>query len=263
MMSKLTASAYESLIDPDILLISNQLKKENVNLISQLYWELRAKRRDLTNKAEDESDSDNQDILLYFRNMVVELEQTIKPSLKRYCGTFRVGEWALSQMGLGPITVTRLLHYIDIDKARTPEHLWSYAGLMPDNKTYNNSLKEVCIEIGKSFVKYSDKENCFYGNLYLSELERRTNINDSGGYLDLAKEESIKLDSAKKSKSLLADKLIYDQGKLPASRIASQAQRYAIKIFLAHWHAVQYREAYGFDYQSSHKNIISVPDYPF
>ena len=66
-----------------------------------------------------------------------------------------------------------------------------------------------------------------------------------------------------KDKNLLKYKPIYESGKLPQQRIDAQAQRYAVKIFLAHWHAVAYYESFNVEYESHHKNIIPVYNSPY
>ena len=66
-----------------------------------------------------------------------------------------------------------------------------------------------------------------------------------------------------KDKNFIKDKPIYESGKLPQESIDAQAQRYAVKIFLAHWHAVAHYEAFGIEYETHHKNIIPVYNSPF
>jgi len=86
-------------------------------------------------------------------------------------------------------------------------------------------------------------------------------LNEQGEYADLANEtlQNINL----KDKNFAKDKLVYELGKLPQERIDAQAQRYAVKIFLAHWHAVAYYEAFGVEYETHHKNIIPISNSPF
>jgi hypothetical protein len=179
-------------------------------------------------------------------------------SLESFCKSSITGKWAISQIGIGPITATRLLSFIDVTRSRSPEHLWSYAGLTPANSgksksAYNNNLKEVCIDLGKNFVKYSAKQDCFYGKLYLEERKRRMELNEQGEYTELANEALQNPNF--KDKNFAKDKSIYESGKLPQERIDAQAQRYAVKIFLAHWHAVAYYEAFNTEYETHHKNI--------
>jgi hypothetical protein len=234
--------------------------KETASVLSKVYWEIRNQRNELSNSP------DQNETLVYFQDLILELESQIDFSLESFCRSSMTGKWAISNLGIGPVSATRLLSYIDIVKSRTPEHLWSYAGLAPSQNaklksTYNNNLKEVCIHIGKNFVKYSAKKDCFYGKLYLEERKRRIELNEKGEYADLANEALQSFNS--KDKNFIKDKPIYESGKLPQERIDAQAQRYAVKIFLAHWHAVAHYEAFGIEYETHHKNIIPVHNPPF
>lgn len=236
------------------------LNTKTASILSKVYWEIRNQRNELT------SSVDGNQTLIYFQDLILELESQMDSSLELFCRSSMTGKWAISNIGIGPVTATRLLSYIDIAKSRTPEHLWSYAGLVPNQTgkqklTYNNNLKEICIDLGKNFVKYSAKEECFYGHLYLEERKRRTELNEQGEYTDLANEALQNFNS--KEKNFIKDKLIYESGKLPQERIDAQAQRYAVKIFLAHWHAVAHYEAFGIEYETHHKNIIPVFNSPF
>ena len=62
----------------------------------------------------------------------------------------------------------------------------------------------------------------------------------------------------------------YSVGKLPKAHIQARAERYAVKIFLSHWHTVAYCEAHGKlppkPYVLSilgHADMIQVPNWPF
>jgi len=161
--------------------------KETASTLSKICWEIRNQRQELFNSnAQDET-------LVYFQDLILQLESQIDSSLESFCRSSITGKWVISNVGIGPVTATRLLGYLDIGKSRTPEHLWSYAGLAPSQadkmkSPYNNNLKEVCIHIGKNFIKYSAKEDCFYGKLYLEERKRRMELNEQGEYTGLANE---------------------------------------------------------------------------
>jgi hypothetical protein len=183
----------------------------------------------------------------YFDSVRLSLENHLLP----YCKSFAVGRWALAQRGVEVAMVEKLIRYIDITKAKSHEHLWSYAGFVPKNSrknAYNGNLKEACMQIGKSFVNLSEEPDCFYGKLYQKELERRIVLNDSGAYSDLAKEE-------------MGEDYVFsgEIQKFTIDRLRSQSQRYAIKIFLVHWYTVDYKDVYGRDYVTVNKNIVPLP----
>lgn len=244
----------------NIITIPQTKTKKTASALSKVSWEICHQRNELLNLNEQD------EVSIYFQDLILQIEKQIDHSLELYCLTMTTGKWLISNVGIGPVSATRLLSYINIHKCRTPEHLWSYAGLSPkqssvSKSTYNNNLKEVCIDIGKNFVKYSLKQNCFYGILYLEELDRRVELNKKGEYLELAQQSLDSFDP--KDKNSTKDKPIYESGKIPQQRLESQAQRYAVKIFLAHLHAVLYYETFNVQYETHHKNIIPVHNCPF
>lgn len=62
------------------------------------------------------------------------LESQIKRALDKYTDAHPVGEWLKSIYGIGPVIAAGLLAHIDIEKAPTAGHIWSYAGLNPKAK---------------------------------------------------------------------------------------------------------------------------------
>lgn len=245
---------------PDVIETVDQLEKASASItedtvftLADVYWDSRNQRRILQKAIGSHPTSEDTKVLQYFEKDFLKIESSFKSSIKTYCQEFEVGRWALSQFGVGPLSVIRLLRYVDVTKARSHEQLWAYAGLAPKsgpNQTYNNNLKDTCVDLGRSFVRHSDKEQCFYGQLYKKELERRIQLNESGAYADLIKEELTVLD--KKNTEGQLQKLTID-------RLRAQAQRYAVKIFLVHWYSLDYKDTYQQEYITNNKNIISVP----
>lgn len=244
-------SPIESL--QDLEKSSKDIKEDTIFTLADVYWDSRAQRRVLQKSITDEDTEADKLVLQYFEEKLLKLEHGFKKSIKTYCEDFEVGRWALSQYGVGPLSVVRLLRYIDVTKARSHEQLWAYAGLAPKSgptQTYNSSLKDTCVDLGRSFIRHSEKTDCFYGQLFNKELERRIELNDQGAYADLIKDES----------HLSGKRIQHDSlGKLSLDRLRAQAQRYAVKIFLAHWYAVDYKETYNQEYISNNKNIIPIP----
>ena len=232
---------------------SKDIKEDTIFTLADVYWDSRAQRRVLQKSITDETIKADKLVLQYFEQKLLKLEHGFKKSIKTYCEDFEVGRWALSQYGVGPLSVVRLLRYIDVTKARSHEQLWAYAGLAPKSgptQTYNSSLKDTCIDLGRSFIRHSNKPDCFYGRLFNKELDRRIELNDQGSYADLIKDES----------HFSGKKIQHDHpGKLSLDRLRAQAQRYAVKIFLVHWYAVDYKETYNQEYVSLNKNIIPIP----
>jgi len=232
---------------------SKEVSEDTVYTLADVYWDARLQRRNIQKAIESTGTPADSIVLRHFEDKFLKLEHAFKKSIRTYCQDFEVGRWALDQYGVGPLSVVRLLRYVDVTKARSHEQLWAYAGLAPKSgpsQKYNGSLKDTCVDLGRSFVRHSDKPECFYGQLFKKELERRTELNEQGAYSELAKEESQFTDS----------RIEHDSpGKLTPDRLKAQAQRYAVKIFLVHWYSVDYKETYGQDYVTANRNIIPIP----
>lgn len=176
------------------------------------------------------------------------LENQIKAVLDKWSNAQPMGQWARSVVGIGPVISAGLLAHIDITKAPTVGHIWRFAGLDPtckwekgQKRPWNASLKRLCWLIGESFVKVSSHKNDVYGKLYLQRKEYEFEKNVVGDYADQAKKY---LDRIKKkdADSKLLETL--KAGKLPQAGLHERAKRWSVKLFLAHWHEVAYRQYY-------------------
>lgn len=68
-------------------------------------------------------------------------ETQIKKMLESYVLNDPVGRWAMSNMGVGPISTAAFLAYFDIDKATHYGQFWSYAGLNNNNNPWLGTNK--------------------------------------------------------------------------------------------------------------------------
>jgi hypothetical protein len=182
------------------------------------------------------------EVLSWLEDKTSKVEQQIKVALDIYSNSNEVGLWSRSIVGIGPVIASGLLAHIDITKAPTVGHIWRFAGLDPtlkwekgQKRPWNASLKTLCWKIGESFVKVSGHKNDIYGKIYLSRKAIEFQKNDSGDY-----KEQAAIGAARVGKSKEAWKH-YSVGKLPPGHLHSRAKRYAVKLFLAHWHETAYR----------------------
>jgi len=201
------------------------------------------------------------------------LERRIKSALDVYAQASPVGRWSLSITGIGPIISAGLLAHIDIVKAPTVGHIWRFAGLDPTvtwakgaRRPWNASLKTLCWKIGESFVKVSGRDDDVYGKLYLARKAEEERHNDAG---DFAVQAAAKLERFKIGKGTDAY-AAYSAGRLPPGHLHARAKRYAVKLFLAHWHQVAYFAHWGKPapkpYVISHlhhAHEIVCPNWPF
>lgn len=176
------------------------------------------------------------------------LEEQIKRALDKYTQEHVMGSWMRQVYGIGPVLSAGLLAYIDITKAPTAGHIWSYAGICANQKwekgkkrPWNAQLKVLVWKIGQSFLKFSGAPECFYGHLYLKRKQYEVERNDRGDNKQLAAQI---LTEKKFSKDTEAYKSL-SIGKLPAAQLDARARRWAVKIFLSHLQMEWYRRHYG------------------
>jgi len=206
--------------------------------------------------------------------------------------------WFFDQtVGIGPVLAAGLLAHIDIRKAPTAGHIYSFAGLNPETKwekgkkrPFNADLKKLCWKIGDSFVKFSGHENGYYGKVYRERkaVEWRNNLSGQFAGQAAKKLETVKIGkdtdarawysgqcSAETAREILesgktptASECKSDQGQpmLPPAHIDMRARRYAVKLFLSHLQECWYREVYDCDppapyaiTQGGHAHYIAPP----
>lgn len=201
------------------------------------------------------------------------LEQQVKRALDAYTDSLVVGRWAKSITGIGPIIAAGLSAHIDITKAPTVGHIWRFAGLDPtvrwEKKTkrpWNASLKTLTWKIGESFVKVSGNDADVYGKLYLKRKIVEVERNAAGLFAEQAE---AKLATTKIGKDTEARKH-YEAGHLPPGHLHARAKRWAVKLFLAHWHHVAHEAHYGMPpvkpyiltEAGGHAHFIAPPNWP-
>lgn len=200
------------------------------------------------------------------------MEKSLKSPLHQFAQADLAGAWAISQYGIGPVLAAGMVAYVDITKAPTAGSVWRYAGLDPtqtwekgEKRPFNADFKVLCWKIGQSFMKFHNKEQCFYGHLYKADKDRRIQNNLNGDYADFAK-------SILEKKNFKANhtKSVLESGMLPDAQIDAQARRYAVKIFLSHYHAVAYQAHYDrpaprpyIIAHGDHVHEIAIPNNPF
>ena len=200
------------------------------------------------------------------------IEARVKLLLHHYAGAQPVGEWSMSICGIGPVISAGLLAHIDIEKAPTVGHIWSFAGLNPtqtwekgQKRPWNADLKTLCWHIGQCFMRTHKNDASFYGPLYVERKAYEQRRNDAG---ELSAQAAVALSTKKIGKDTDAY-AAYSQGKLPPAQIEARAERWATKLFLAHWHYVAYESYYGkpppepyvID-RGNHAHVMGPPNWP-
>jgi hypothetical protein len=189
------------------------------------------------------------DVVHHFGEQMGALERQMVGVLDPFTHASEVGRWSRAQVGVGPIIAAGFLAHIDIELCPTVGHIWRFAGLDPtvrwnkgEKRPWNADLKVLCWKLGDSFVKFHNKPECFYGNIYAERKTREVAKNLAGDFAAQAAETLERKRITDK-----ATRARYEDGKLPDGRIDLRARRYAVKLFLSHWHHVAYVERFGME----------------
>ena len=273
------------MIEADAILIGEPIKRLNRDLrnasvtlshtearyLVDAYYQIQEYRKASANqvRALQEGKEPHEVIEWLFRQHET-MESQIKRALDAWTDGQEVGRWAKSITGIGPVIAAGLLAHIDIEKAPTVGHIWRFAGLDPTmswekgkKRPWNASLKTLCWKIGESFVKVCNHEEDVYGKIYQQRKEKESVANDASVFCEQA---AAKLNKFKIGKDTEAYGH-YASGRLPPAHIHARAKRYAVKLFLAHYHHVSYRLRYGADppkpyiiEHGGHAHIIAPPN---
>lgn len=259
----------------DMKRAAKTLSVDEARYLVDAYYQLQGDRIRSTNQvAALEASEEPHETLRWLADNSGLLERNIKSALDAYSDAHKVGLWAKSITGIGPVIAAGLLAHIDITKAPTVGHIWRFAGLDPtitwdkgQRRPWNASLKTLCWKIGESFVKVSGHESDVYGHLYLDRKQKELARNEAG---ELAEQAAEKLRKFRIGKDTGARKS-YEAGLLPPAHIHARAKRWVVKLFLAHYQSVAYRAHYGepapkpyiLTQAGGHAHEISCPNWPF
>jgi hypothetical protein len=252
---------------------ATRLGPQEVRFLVDTYYEMQERRKASANQERALTESAEPIALVnYFVWLDSYSEKKIKQMLQAYAEGKREAAWALSIRGIGPVIAAGLAAHIDISLAPTVGHIWRFAGIDPtlqwdkgETRPWNAKLKTLCWKIGESFVKVSNRDDDIYGKVYAMRKRLEEERNEAGLFADQAK---AKLEKHKIGKATEAYKA-YSKGKLPPAHIHARAKRYAVKLFLAHYHHVAYEVAYGeappkpyIMTQPGHVHFVAPPNWP-
>lgn len=136
--------------------------------------------------------------------------------------------------------IDALLHQPGKDGKYPPQTVAQLVAVMA-RKPWNGGLKTLCWKTGECFVKVSGYEDDVYGHLYQERKAIETRRNEDGEYAQQAADKLARFNIGKDTDAYKA----YSVGKLPPAHIHSRAKRWAVKLFLAHYHHVAYVVEYG------------------
>lgn len=215
------------------------LGRDEVRYLVDSYYQMQDFRKATANQVRALTEGEEPHATLgFFHGQFDMVESDIRKALDAYSASQKLGEWARQVIGIGPVIAAGLLGHIDIERARTAGAIWRFAGLDPslewkkgEKRPYNADLKVLCWKIGDSFVKVKGRDNAFYGKLYEQRKEFEI-IRDAEGYNEECAKHTLETRNFRDKKV----KAVYESGRIPLGRIELRARRYAVKMFLAHYH---------------------------
>jgi hypothetical protein len=248
-MENTTKNSFAEVLDRiqplnrDLVETAATLTASEVRYLVDAYYEIHGSR----NAASQVRPSPHS-VIAWFFEQNEKLGEQIERALDFWTGSVPAAVWAKGIAGIGPVIAAGLAAHIDISKCPTVGRIWRFAGLDPTvqwqtdtKRPWNAALKSLCWTIGESFVKVSGREGDFYGKLYLQRKAAEHARNEAGEFADQAKAQLARAGSGRDG----GDERWYAEGKLPPAHIRSRAKRWAVKLFLAHYHHVAWRLATG------------------
>ena len=175
------------------------------------------------------------DSLMYMYAITLNTENSLKKIIEDQTSKIPVCKWMQSLPGIGPNHSRQLYSMIDINKAPTVGHIWSYAGIDTGGKyrekgkkcTWNPQFRSRLFLVGESFIKAANTPDNIYYELYLEKKAIYNHRNKK---------------SKEPNKELIE---IYESGKITDKHIDMMARRFMVKIFLSHLHYVWYKLEFG------------------
>jgi hypothetical protein len=270
-------------LSKDLRSAATTLSDEEARFLVDAYYLMQEQRIRTAHQVRDLSKAEEpHEVLHWLSGQSEALENQVKAALTRYIESRgKAAQWALAQVGIGPVITAGLFAHIDIHKAPTVGHIWNFAGLNPgrawskgQKRPWNAALKTLCWKIGESFVKVSGNEEAFYGQQYVRrktlEVERnRTGANAAEAQKALSGKRwgadteakiwytgCLTADAVEKyyetppeRRQGMVKKLAGEPGSgiamLPPAHVNARAKRWVVKLFLSHLHAVWFEEVNG------------------
>ena len=217
------------------------------------------------------------------------IERDISSAMGTFAAHYKVGQYLQSIYGIGPIISAGLLAHLDVRKAKTPGSFLTFAGLIDPSRQpwekkqkrpWNAKLKTLAtVRMGETFVKFSGKDECVYGKLYVKRKQLLIRQNAAGKFEDhalarskdpnlgkdtiayqwysgqypanLCTAEFFQLSLTDRGKLMKVERLLPGKGlaMLPPAHLHSRARRHMAQMVLSHLHYIMYEDYYGKTYE--------------
>jgi len=175
----------------------------------------------------------------WYTAQLVGFETDLKKALDKFSANHPLASVVRGVCGIGPVISAGLVAHINIHRAPTAGHIWSFAGLNPSVKwekgkkrPWNADLKKLCFLIGESFIKVQNNDGDEYGHLFRVYKDELSEKNACGEFAEAA---ATKLATTKIGKTTEAFGH-YSAGHLPPAHVHARARRWVVKLFLSDYH---------------------------
>jgi len=262
-------------LSKDLKRIAGTLSPDEARFLVNSYYTVQKDRIRAGNQVKSlEKRGEPCHLLKWLHEQFMLLEKQIALALDRYSKSHPVGQWMRNIKGVGPVISAGLLAHLDIEKAPTAGHFFSFAGLNPqaewkpgERRPWNARLKTLCWKLGESFVKTANRDGSIYGPLYAQRKKEEWEKNLRGEYVEKAAYYLNKFKFRQTTEAYKwlsgqvcpqdAEKFIKGEitklpdkpsgpgvPMLPPGHIHERAKRWAVKIFLSNLHEVWYEWYY-------------------
>jgi hypothetical protein len=123
---------------------AKEYNREQARMVVDLYYSIQKLRVGSGNKVDahrrlvDILPNDG-DLISQLHGNLTLVEKQAARGLKAFAKAQPLGQWCLSNLGVGPVITAGLLSHIDIHRAVTAGAIWRYAGLDPTMKWHGNT----------------------------------------------------------------------------------------------------------------------------
>lgn len=264
-------------LDRALRTAARTMGQEKARALTDLYYQVQRLRISTANQCRHEGQPTQ--IFAWLHECCQIIEHDIQLTLKRFVEGYRVGQWCLGICGVGPVIAAGLLSHLDVRRAKTCGHFWSFAGLTNrtwdkgQKRPWNQRLKDLCaFKLGESFIKVQSRPADYYGKLYKARKEMEVVNTRKGLHRDEAAAGAARVDaktlahafySGALPESIWDELAAVDAGSreslvrqrrgaagsgvpmLPPAHLNARARRYAVKLFLSHLHHVMTVDYFG------------------
>lgn len=249
-----------SVLNKDLKKAAELMSKDEIRYFVDSYYTIQDIRIATENRLDelayprhDQQPEKPSDFMVWFFKNLEVLEHQIWTMLDKWSASQDMGKWSRKVCGIGPVFSSGLLANIDIRKAPTVGHIWRFAGLDPTSKwekgqkrPWNASLKRLCWLMGESFVRVQGNTKDIYGKLYADRKQYEAQKNKNHEYAEECNRRIEEDDKRPKSRRMDPElRALLASGILPDKALHERSKRWAVKIFLSHWHAAAYRLHYN------------------